>query len=140
MSITIDYSPISAALGLAQQAGHAQRQRTVASQDMQFVQMMQQAQQQADQDYANEIRLGQEQDQRKFSNDLAVQNQKRLADEAANNVLHQNAQTRWPSRTPTPRPRPSSNAAYHTGTLDLSSRSTTPSRTPWTTCRTTWRT
>jgi hypothetical protein len=121
LAINIDYSPISSALGLAQQAGHAQRQRTVAAQDMQFVQMMQQAQQQADQEYANEIRLGQEQDQRKFSNDLAVQNQKRLAEEAANNVLHQNAQTQVAQQNAnTAAGNLQSNAAYRNGNLDLS--------------------
>jgi hypothetical protein len=55
MAITVNHGNIASALGLAAQAGRADRNQRVASQDLQFLQLMQQAQQAADRDYANQI-------------------------------------------------------------------------------------
>jgi hypothetical protein len=58
MSINIVHGDISAALGLAQQAGAGIAQQRQRATDMDFIRMMQQAQAQADAEHANEISQG----------------------------------------------------------------------------------
>ena len=57
MAITIQHGSISSALGLAQKAGRGQRARQVAADDLAFIGLMQDAQADADRNYANEISL-----------------------------------------------------------------------------------
>jgi hypothetical protein len=57
MAITIDHSNIASALGLAARAGAADRFKTVQQGDLQFASLMQNAQAEADRNYANQIQL-----------------------------------------------------------------------------------
>jgi hypothetical protein len=91
MAIGIQYGPISSALGLAQQAGLAQRQRVVAGQDQAFIEMMQQAQRQADQQYAQEVSSALAEQQ---SNQNLQLHQQALQQQAAAQTAQQDYNTR----------------------------------------------
>jgi hypothetical protein len=57
MAITINHGNIVTALGLAAQSGNAERNRTVAAQDLDFLRTIQGAQSDADRNYAQQISL-----------------------------------------------------------------------------------
>lgn len=85
MPFEIQYGPISAALGLARQAGLAQRQRTVFGQDQDFLNYVQQAQNHQDSLYATQVQnaLG----VKEFNSNLGLQQQQQNA-----NIQHSNAE------------------------------------------------
>lgn len=73
MAINVQYGPIGTALGLAQQAGAGRRNARVATQDLQFLQMMQQAQAEADRNYANQIQMALQAQQANANNSLRAE-------------------------------------------------------------------
>lgn len=81
--IGIQYGPISAGLQAARGAGIAQRNRTVAQDDLSFLGLMNQAQAHQDQQYANQVQqaLG----VKEFNSDQAMQQQHMAAQQAMAN-------------------------------------------------------